>query len=981
MKSKFSLPILTAVLLAGSAQAQYTANFQTNLISGVVSNWTGNYEVGNTTFADVLIVTNSAVLKDSSGYLGFSAGSSNNVAIITGAGSVWSNSATLYVGDLGSSNTLTIANGGAVSAAGSFIGFGTGGNTGANSNTVTVTGTGSVWNNSGSLNVGYGDLGFNTLTIANGGAVSSAGTSIIGAAANGNTVTVTGPGSVWNNSGTLDVGQNSGYSNTLTIANGGAVTVGGYLLISSALAGSNNTVNVTGGQLTVTNGAINVGANGTGTFNISGGTVLAQQLLATNAYSVININGGTLVSRSTTVSNGQNFSIGNTGGNGGSATFTALGGTHTFQHDLYIGNSSSGNQLVITNAATVYNANGYIGYGAANFNAVTVTGPGSVWNNSGNLTVGYDGNDGTLTIANGGAVSNANGAIGYASGANGNAVTVTGPGSVWKNSGALTVGYQDDGFNTLTITNLGLVIAASVSIGSDITGEFVYDTVSVNSGGELSFNGANGGIYVGESVDNAGVLTINGGSLGVFGNASFSNQQAIAGGPGTVTFVSGNLVIEPAGVVSFGPSFTVFTNLTVVNQGVLQLQASAFTFGSGFDNQAGFTMNPAQLVSVHNGFDNEGILVLNSGAALSVDRFADGNQRGSLFLYSGASFSVAAAWTNAGAIELAGGILNGSAIQNISLIEGSGGLTAPLNNLAGGTVRASGGLLALNGSSIQNQAGGDMEAESGATLRLNTGFTNLGVINNLGGLIDFGSNTLTNQGTLTGYGTFKAGTTVNDNRALFSGGNVSVYGTYLNNGASATTVVDFVTANFYGAVTIGSGSLFKNTSSQVTFFNTFQVNGSYVSDPATNVFTAMLALGPNGALHGGKGDLFVLQSDLTSANADGLQIDGATLEFTSGAHNFTLAGTASLGALQLDSGATLKFSGAALYVGEFNAALSQISTPDTIFYDPTENPSLDGQTYELSGGGLLEAVPEPDTFALVLVALACGIAVRGRRRA
>ncbi|MGH3166289.1 MAG: hypothetical protein ACRDN0_10405, partial [Trebonia sp.] len=43
-------------------QAQYSANFQTNIISGLTSNWAGSYYVGNTTYADVLLIQSSGVL-------------------------------------------------------------------------------------------------------------------------------------------------------------------------------------------------------------------------------------------------------------------------------------------------------------------------------------------------------------------------------------------------------------------------------------------------------------------------------------------------------------------------------------------------------------------------------------------------------------------------------------------------------------------------------------------------------------------------------------------------------------------------------------------------------------------------------------------------------------------------------------------------------------------------------------------------------
>jgi hypothetical protein len=102
VKTKFLQPRLSRVLigiLAGSlglfvvptTQAQYSANFQTNLISGVVSNWAGDYVVGSNTFADVLLIRNGGELFDRGGYVGsFSIGSNNSV-LVADAGSAWQN--------------------------------------------------------------------------------------------------------------------------------------------------------------------------------------------------------------------------------------------------------------------------------------------------------------------------------------------------------------------------------------------------------------------------------------------------------------------------------------------------------------------------------------------------------------------------------------------------------------------------------------------------------------------------------------------------------------------------------------------------------------------------------------------------------------------------------------------------------------------------------------------------------------------------
>src|ERR1035437_356716 len=108
MKSKFLLSILTAVLLAGNAHAQYTGDNQTNTISGVASNWVGDYSVGDNFVYDALVIQTGGVLSNGFGYVGYQFGADNNTVLVTGSGSVWSNANDLYVGFFGALNSLTI---------------------------------------------------------------------------------------------------------------------------------------------------------------------------------------------------------------------------------------------------------------------------------------------------------------------------------------------------------------------------------------------------------------------------------------------------------------------------------------------------------------------------------------------------------------------------------------------------------------------------------------------------------------------------------------------------------------------------------------------------------------------------------------------------------------------------------------------------------------------------------------------------------
>jgi T5SS/PEP-CTERM-associated repeat protein len=160
-------------LLAGSlacrpvVRAQSTADFQTNIISGMTSNWSSNCLVGSTTFADALLIQNLGGMSNVTGDIGYEPSCSNNSVYLSDTGSVWAIGTDLYVGHNGAGNRLSITNGGGVYRGRySYIGYN---NTGSN-NTVWVAETGSVWSTSLDVDVGNRGGG-NSLTITNGGKV------------------------------------------------------------------------------------------------------------------------------------------------------------------------------------------------------------------------------------------------------------------------------------------------------------------------------------------------------------------------------------------------------------------------------------------------------------------------------------------------------------------------------------------------------------------------------------------------------------------------------------------------------------------------------------------------------------------------------------------------------------------------------------------------------------------------------------------
>jgi T5SS/PEP-CTERM-associated repeat protein/autotransporter-associated beta strand protein len=214
--------------------------------------------------------------------VGAQSGSQGTVTVTEG--STWFNT-TLVVGALGS-GTLTIENGGHVSTSGNSIIGNLTGPQGPGVGTVTVTGGASRWDTSG-LTVGnFGGIG--NLTVSDGGLVTSTG-GIIGNSGPQGTGqgTVTGGGRWLLGAGNLSVG-NVGSTGTLIIANGGEVS--SSLGIIGVGPGSQGTVTVTGAGSTWTSSAsVTVGGSfggptgGTGTLAIAdGGTVSAPTVFVAN---------------------------------------------------------------------------------------------------------------------------------------------------------------------------------------------------------------------------------------------------------------------------------------------------------------------------------------------------------------------------------------------------------------------------------------------------------------------------------------------------------------------------------------------------------------------------------------------------------------------------------------------------------------------------------------------------------------------------
>ncbi|WP_165789438.1 autotransporter-associated beta strand repeat-containing protein, partial [Billgrantia endophytica] len=514
---------------------------------------------------------------------------------------------------------LRIADGGGVSSQGGMIGSATNTNT---NGAVTVKGNGSQWNSGSYLDVGYSGSG--ELNIEAGGTVSNASFGIIGHESEGEgTLTVTGTGSRWDNGWDIEVGRHG--RGTLTIADGGEVAVdrGGNGVGGVTIAnhdGSTGTLNIgtAAGEGATAPGVLETdtltfgdgsgrlvfnhddtdghdfdadllsGGDGTHTIDhhagttilsgdnegfsgdttLSGGTLRAGQTNAFADDTAYILDGGTLDL------NGHDLTMSSLSGGGGlvslgSANLTIDQGGVT----EYAGDISGGGSLIHQGDGTLtlmgeieFNGNVTVADGELRIaeggsvtndeatiadGKVTVTGEGSRWTNNGfQFYVGREGS-GELTIADGGHVSSpVFSYIGMAGGTG--TVTVTGTGSTWAGNEFEVGGH---GIGELTIADGGAVTGKHMGIGADGTlnigaaadegatapGVLETDTLTFGSGdGNLVFNhtaddygfeadlASESGADGNHTIDHhAGTTTLSGDSQGFIGTATVSGGTLI----------------------------------------------------------------------------------------------------------------------------------------------------------------------------------------------------------------------------------------------------------------------------------------------------------------------------------------------------------------------------------------------------------------------------------------------------------------------
>jgi T5SS/PEP-CTERM-associated repeat protein/autotransporter-associated beta strand protein len=590
-------------------------------VTGSGSIWTNDgLDVGFEGAATLLISNGGTVSDvnydndDYNSYIGGSAG----IVTVTGNGSKWIGSAGLYV-----RGTLLISNGGAVSS-----GFGT------ISGTVTVTGSGSIWTNAGLF---VGNEGAGTLLISNGGTVvSDNNLSYIGVDGGPGTVTVTGSGSKLTNSGDLDISF-AGGTGTLLISSGGALSdEDGYIgvgLYGYFDSGALGTVTVTGSGSKWTNsGDLYLGYNTySGLYPRYSGN---GALTVTNAATVSDSNGvigNSTGSSGTATVSGAGSKWTNTGsltvGVGGAGTLqitggavvnvagaTTIGSLGTLEFD--------GNSIFNTGSLAI-NGGSLVTLGASTFAHSATLGAGGMQIDSGGFNSTFSG----VLSGTGGLAKSGAGTITLTG-----ASTYTGATSVKAGTLALTTAAS----HTASLGNTAITVASGATFAATLAASH-FSTV-VNAGATGS--GTSGATL---ALEPGSAFSMVDGAIGTFNlrqETSFSGPAFTIGGASGVapalTFDIGNAATGPdmidvtktVTVLATGAKITIdaLAGDTSLTAGKYDLITSAGGFSGTGGN--GFTLTDTTLAvagttydfSLANSTTADEVLTVSVAAVVPVDQ-------------------------------------------------------------------------------------------------------------------------------------------------------------------------------------------------------------------------------------------------------------------------------------------------------------------------------------------------------------------------
>jgi T5SS/PEP-CTERM-associated repeat protein len=552
--------------------------------------------------------------------------------------------------------------------------------------------------------VSVGVVGNGHLFLQGGGIFTSNGTAIIGRGTGGEgTVVLDQSGTSWNNGGTLNVGLNG---NGLLQVSGGAVvngtgaTVGGDAVSGAAgsgavvLSGANSKWNIASSLI--------VGGGGVGNVAVGDGAKL--------------INGSAIVGEA----------VGSTG----TVHLEDSGTSWTTSGAVRIANNGSGDVTVEAGAS---GSSGALDVGINAAGNLAVTGSGSSWTSNGDMRVGV-GHFGTLTIDSGGAVVSPSATVGSAEGAIGQVLVNNG--STWSNPGVLNVGRGGaDGFVALDHgaqlssgpTNVGGDGAAGSGNGAVFvrTGShWTAGAVALGLGGTGDLEVMGGGVVDAASLvisngpaASVGSVKVDGSTLRVSGPLEVghdgtgtlnvingSSVASLSGAVGSLASGSGTVTIDSIGSWNIGANLDVGVNgaaILNVNNGRVGAANGFVGRGASGTGTANFSGNTGQFAlsdSLYIGGDSvgqqgNGTVSIGAGSTLSASNQVKIWATGTLSFDGTVSTAL---------IDLQGGLLNGNGSLNSTVTSTNGRIATS------GALTLSGPLSIETGSNLTKQGTGTL---------------------------------------------------------------------------------------------------------------------------------------------------------------------------------------------------------------------------------------------------------------------------------